>query len=373
MKAAQNRENQDYLYGKYWEQFDHHFWKKEEKQGRLKRPRIDLFMQHFLQVKRAKEVNIGRMFQEYKNWNKEESPYTTVENELIDLDKFAGIYRKFLSPDISNKLGVFAQKLREIDVSTTYPLLLYLIGEGNVEESEFDGIITDLESYLIRRLICGKTTKNYNKIFLQILRDYKKSIGNRLSLQASLLNLSGDAANWPDDKEYTKSWINDPVFKKLKSKKVELILRAIEDSLYTAKTERISIQSSLTIEHVMPEAWTEKWPLSDGTLVKDSAWYTWWRDTDEEKQKIYRLAYERENLIQTFGNLTLLTQSLNSSIKNGHYSIKRPEIIKQSALRMNTYFQNIEEWDETAIRKRGQDLCDIAKRIWPYPEGQQSL
>lgn len=88
MRAAQNEESQDFLYEKYWEQFDHHFWKKEEKQGRLKRPRIDLFMQHFLQVKRMHEINIGRMFQEYKNWVKEDTPYKNVEDELIDLDKY---------------------------------------------------------------------------------------------------------------------------------------------------------------------------------------------------------------------------------------------------------------------------------------------
>ncbi len=112
MRAAQNRENQDFLYEKYWEQFDHHFLKKEEKQGRLKRPRIDLFMQHFLQVKRVREINIGRMFQEYKNWVKEDEPYHTVEEELIDLVKYASIYRKFLDPDISNRVGVFACRLR---------------------------------------------------------------------------------------------------------------------------------------------------------------------------------------------------------------------------------------------------------------------
>lgn len=365
MRASQNNENQDLLYENYWEQFDHHFWKKEEKQGRLKRPRIDLFMQHFLQVKRASEINIRRMFQEYKNWIKDNKPYGTVENELIDLDRYAKIYKTFLEPDTINRIGMFTWRLRELDISTVYPLLLYLLADSNLAETELIGIITDIESYLIRRLVCDKTTKNYNKIFLQAMRDLQKGTINRGTLQKYLSSPSGDAVNWPDDAEFYQAWMNQKAYEKLKPKKVELILRAIEDELHNEKTERISIQSSLTIEHIMPEKWIEKWPMSDGSAAKD--WLKWLVDKNEENQKKFQLFSERQATIHTLGNLTLLTRSLNSSISNDIYDIKRPEIIKQSALRLNTYFQDISAWDETAIKNRGQYLFEVAKRTWPYP------
>jgi uncharacterized protein with ParB-like and HNH nuclease domain len=38
------------LYEGYWKAFDSTFWRTEIKQGRLKRPRIDLFMQHYLRA-----------------------------------------------------------------------------------------------------------------------------------------------------------------------------------------------------------------------------------------------------------------------------------------------------------------------------------
>lgn len=365
MRAAQNEESQDFLYEKYWEQFDHHFWKKEEKQGRLKRPRIDLFMQHFLQVKRMHEINIGRMFQEYKNWVKEDTPYKNVEDELIDLDKYAAIYRKFLDPNVSNRFGLFAWRLRELDVTTIYPLLLYIIAETTLEDSEFIGIITDLESYLVRRLVCEKTTKNYNKVFQQIMRDLQKSSVSQRSLQNILTAMKGDAVNWPNDQEFNEAWISKSAYEKFKPKKVELLLRAIEDSLHSDLTERIAIQSSLTIEHVMPEKWYEKWPLSDGTSAKE--WVKWFIDKTEENQKKLELVTSRNALIQTFGNLTLLTRNLNSSVSNDVYSNKKPDIIRQSALRLNTYFHDIDAWDEAAIRQRGQTLFEVAKRIWPHP------
>ncbi len=68
------------------------------------------------------------------------------------------------------------------------------------------------------------------------------------------------------------------------------------------------------------------------------------------------------------GNLTLLTQELNSAVSNGPFANKRPEIAKQSALRLNTYFQEVLTWDEAEILKRGEKLLEHAKRIWPRPQ-----
>ena len=67
----------------------------------------------------------------------------------------------------------------------------------------------------------------------------------------------------------------------------------------------------------------------------------------------------------SIGNLTLLTQPLNSSIQNGTWSEKLPEITKQSALALNREFVDYPEWNETKIEVRGRELLGHALRIWP--------
>ena len=69
--------------------------------------------------------------------------------------------------------------------------------------------------------------------------------------------------------------------------------------------------------------------------------------------------------MHSLGNLTLLTQELNSSVSNGPFAAKRREIAKQSVLRLNTYFQDATTWDEVEIAKRGETLLEYAMRIWP--------
>jgi Protein of unknown function (DUF1524) len=76
---------------------------------------------------------------------------------------------------------------------------------------------------------------------------------------------------------------------------------------------------------------------------------------------------KRNRAKHTFGNLTLLTQPLNSSVSNSAFEIKRPEILKNSALALNRYFHDQQNWDEARITVRGEALFTHTFGKWPYP------
>jgi hypothetical protein len=76
---------------------------------------------------------------------------------------------------------------------------------------------------------------------------------------------------------------------------------------------------------------------------------------------------KRDRAKHTFGNLTLLTQPLNSSVSNSAFEIKKTEIVKNSALALNRYFHDKKNWDETQITARGEALFAHAVGKWPYP------
>ena len=73
----------------------------------------------------------------------------------------------------------------------------------------------------------------------------------------------------------------------------------------------------------------------------------------------------RDNL-HTLGNLTLITQDWNSSLSNKSFAIKKQKLLGH-ALKLNSdYFeQEIEEWDEEAIRTRIAWLPDKIIEVWP--------
>jgi len=61
LRAGRAGESQEVLYEKYWSGFDDEFWRTIVTQGRLSRPRSDLFMQHFLASRQAVDVPIKHL------------------------------------------------------------------------------------------------------------------------------------------------------------------------------------------------------------------------------------------------------------------------------------------------------------------------
>lgn len=367
LRANQQKEPADKLYNDLWLEFDtapaesvdgdaNLFWKRMEKQGRNKRTRLDLFLHHYLTYRKEEEVNIGHLFREFRNWW--EGAPRLVSEELGRLRKHSDVFRSFFVPDPKTRLGQFAIRLRKLDTSTVYPVLLLLATERNhsLPESEFNSILCDLESYLIRRAVCGMSIKQYNRFFLSLLQTLRKGGPvTRQGVRDFLLAAQGSSNVWPNDKEFEKAWVREPAYKSLGPMVTAMILEAVDHQLRTSKCEDISIHGSLSVEHVLPQNWTEHWPVNGATPDPTTG------DTPEDL---------RNRLLHSFGNLTLLTTPLNSSIQNGPFSAKRPEIAKQSSLRLNVYFQDFADsdtWNEEVIVKRGRDLFDVACTVWRYP------
>ncbi len=368
LQATRRGEDVDRLYHLYWAPYDEEpaesgagtddpFWKQPEQQGRLKRPRIDLFIFHYLTYQAERDINIGHLFQEYRDWWGRGRKTVTVEEELAKLQEHSRIFRDFFVPDPDIHLGLFIERLRVLDTTTVYPVLLFLLSEGNgVPFAEVDAILTDLESFLVRRMICGLTTKNYNRLFLSLLKRMRGADRvDRTVVRQELLSGTGDAVRWPDDKEFGSHFLTAPAYARLKPHRVSMVLQAIERSLRTAKQEDVRIVSKLSVEHVMPQEYRlQNYPLSDA---------------EQAAPQEERLAL-RATLLHSFGNLTLVTHPLNASLSNAPFSRKRKELASQSTLRLNTYFQQLSDgdhWDEGKIVERGLNLIEHARVVWPHP------
>lgn len=354
LEATRLKEDIEHLYNTYWREFDEPFdaeggfWKEEERQGRLTRARLDLLVFYYLTYKTQRELPITSLFQEFSSWWRSRG-IQNVEAELKDLRHYADLFRKFYTSDTESRRSVFIERLRILDTGTVFPLLLYLAGERtDIPSVEFNGIITDLESYLIRRSICGLTSQNYNQFFRSILQDLsrKDDSGNdrsitRVDVQRILLSSSVSTNRWPTDEEFKEAWLSRPIYS-IARKRAEMLLKAIDLQLTTKKQEVLHINGEISIEHVWPQT------PEPGTWTPLSA--------------------ENDDIIHTIGNLTLVTNTFNSSLSNRPFAEKRSAIARESALRMNTYFQDFTDsdaWTEERIRERGLKLFETARLVWP--------
>jgi hypothetical protein len=88
--------------------------------------------------------------------------------------------------------------------------------------------------------------------------------------------------------------------------------------------------------------------------------------TEDDKDGPYHKIEERNNMLHSLGNLTLLTSSLNPAVSNSSFEIKKKEIVKHSTLILNSYFIEIEQWNEAEIEKRSAMLIESILKIWQY-------
>jgi uncharacterized protein with ParB-like and HNH nuclease domain len=365
LRAARQGESQEDLYNEFWRSFDDPFWRQQVRQGRLYRPRSDLFMQHFLASRQTVDIPIKHLFVEYKYWIEKRRPFDNVRDELATLARQGDDFRRIISPAKGDPLYPLSNFLEVFDVGTAYPLLLTLL-DAKVSDDEVRGVSEVLESYLLRRAVCGLPTKNYNRVFLQLTRALQEKAPTTVAVKEQLSKLTGDSALWPTDEVFRAAWSEKYAYQTLNNPKIVHILRSLSDSYLEAKSERLIIEGQLTVEHILPQNWYENWPLEDGSKwLSREEWLE--AEIDDPRDAATR---RRGVLLQTFGNLTILTQSLNSSVSNSAWTIKKPELLKSSLLPINQQLHGVEVWDERAIRNRCRELFSRALVIWPAP-GQE--
>jgi hypothetical protein len=140
-----------------------------------------------------------------------------------------------------------------------------------------------------------------------------------------------------------------------------MVLEAIEDHKRGFKDgkdglggERVA-RGVYAIEHVMPRKWVSHWPPGAG----------------------FRGEGDRDQLIHTLGNLTLLTSKLNSKVSNGPWDGdggKRRALQDHCVLFLNRHLLDRaqESWSDDGIRARTEELAQTITEIWRVPQGHKS-
>lgn len=375
-RAAADDEDVEKLYEHHWKKFETTWWRETITQGRLTRPRIDVFISHYLTMMTREEIKASHLFNAFKTFVSQAEAIegsllqvpTNAAAHIAQLSRYAAVFETFYAPARHARLETFLHRLEAVDTTTVFPLLLYAHAELVPHSTaEFDKILVLIESYLVRRMVCQLTGKNYNRYFVDLIRFIdRQGVITAAQVREHMAKSGADSIRYPDDASFRSAITDQPLYGRLAQYKVRAILEALDIHAFTRKSEMQHLPTGLTIEHVMPQSWESHWPMAkSGDILSVE------HDPAGEQRAIAR----RNRLINTIGNLTLITGSLNPSLSNSSWDKKRPELKKFSKLNLNQYFHDTEadEWDEKAIERRTATLLDQLTAIWPaLPQGSPS-
>src|SRR5262249_47757955 len=93
---------------------------------------------------------------------------------------FSKYYAKLLDPEEekSPKIASRMTRLNRFEATTAYPFLLNVYHDyekGDLAEDDFAAVLDILETFLIRRFVCGVPTHGLNRIFTSLYAQARKA------------------------------------------------------------------------------------------------------------------------------------------------------------------------------------------------------
>ncbi|MCP3420318.1 DUF262 domain-containing protein [Nocardioides pinisoli] len=355
----------------HWLPLDGRRWRAETVTGRIKRSLLDQVVAYWLTVRRGEVVSVERLFDEFKLWLLEAG---FNAGELIrEIRTYADLYYELVSNPPDEPTASLVDLVIATKTNTVWPLILGIYGDDRVSPAQRGKAARALSSYLTRRMLCGLTSKDYNRIFVTALNAAsERAAQDGLAgdaVEEHLARLAGETRNWPDDGELVAA-IFGSNFYSLNRARQRVFFAGIENHLRDDKAEDANpIRARweyLNIEHVMPQKWQQHWPIAgtegagpDGEAVT-----------------------KREQAVNMVGNLTLTNGRLNAQMRNEAWPVKKPALQQKSTMLITTAsilapppgvdgFEAGEwptRWDEDRIAKRSAHLTHLALQVWPRPD-----
>ena len=333
------------------------WWSQEIGRGLQRRPRVDVYLNHWLTVRNRAEMKPYDEFRAFEKYADTQLALgKTIQDIARDLGDLGGIYRDVEEIRLAD-IATFLKRRNVMNVGVVTPLLLWLLS-GDLPPKRLANCLTAIESFLVRRVVCGYSARSYGELFVGLIRKLADASTDEVdsAVVSYLAGQTAQAALWPDDEELLERFVTAPLYQYLTRGRLRLVLEGIEARLRTTKAETGEVPGNLHIEHVMPQTWYSNWPLPVELAE------------DEE------VVAERDRMIHTIGNLTLVNGRLNSSLSNAPWTRKRKTLADHSVLFLNKRLVNKgpNHWDEAAIKKRAKWLHKRAVSIWPHAVGFES-
>ena len=337
------------------------YWDQEFETGRIKRSLIDIFFDAYFQLfvldpqfKVAPEDKIAysRVDHLAKSYQDFISKYCEGDKSVVlkNMAFYAKTFRETLDPNYCNIMMPSKPCVNRMNVivfglkySVLIPYILFIATKVK-DEKEKERIYGILESYIMRRLVLHLTTKNYNRIVDSLI------LGDICSadlLTKKLINSDDPTNCFPDNNELLKGF-NESKLYNLHSKGV---IYFIESAIRPANSGIALLGfNGYSLEHLMPKKWENNWPSCN---------------SEEEKTN-------RNSKLLTLGNLAIIPQALNASIRDSNWQIKKvgkgpdkPGLIAcANGLLTMTDAISKDNWDENEIEKRAMWLYKQAVSLW---------
>lgn len=296
------------------------------------------FVRHYL-MKEGKIIKTADIYFELKDRLSSSTP-DEAKSFLADLHRHGMYYARFIHPahyESDGETAAALNRLRIIEATVAYPMLLRVfesVHQGSLTAEQRLEVLHILESFLIRRSVCGYPSNQLRKILPPVF----DAVGGPGASFVEGVREQLGGRRCPDDNTFAESLCRAQLYAGAQRvTRVRLMLERLENSFDHKEPADLS---RAQIEHIMPQTLTPEWIQELGDNAHD----------------------HHVQLLHTLGNLTLT--GYNPDLSNKPYYEKRP-LLRSSHFELNRHFDQVEHWNPAAIIARARSLAQRALKIWP--------
>ncbi len=335
-------EKQEKVFGEVWSPIEA-LLDEQHSVGRSGIGELTAFLRHFDAAQSGILSAKKNTYARFRDANKIRGDADFLD-ALYELKRFAALYEGLLRPDkgTNSKLRGALQRLNALDISVAYPFLLAIADrhhQGQISSMHFVEACETLENFFVRCFLTNVKSNTYDKMLAALARkiDWNDFLP---SLRSALLH-----NGFPVDSRVRQLIGSRSLYENAGSReKTVMLFERINAHLYAGSDVKIVLDGAPTLEHILPQ--------------NPSA--SWKKELGEELEPVKR------EWLHTLGNLTLVTQSYNSSLSNDSFKEKQQKLTAHGLKLNSQYFaRDIELWDGEAIEERAAWLTEKILEIWP--------
>ena len=313
--------------------------KGEKKRQEISTKNTAAAFEQFLQNKRSSSFLISRLLED------EFLPAMHLWLMAKGIEKQATSRASFvfqLNNDVSYQL---IESINSLSDGPPVPLVLhYLIclHTNLINEQELIDCLKIIEGLLIRLMLNGGDFSPNRSRFMQICASVDQN-SNISKLKEAISPI------WPKDESIISRNISDPIYARWK-KDLGPLLRGIERAQSGQHSNWVPFgngTSSYSVEHIAPQKLNNAW------------------ETDLKSWKVKKDEFQTR--IDSLGNLTIVSNSHNSSVKNNSFEKKKAYFQTMGAgapMKINNSWVNDSKWTVKSIDDRTKLLREIAINYW---------
>lgn len=262
-----------------------------------------------------------------------------ISNFVLDLCAAAEFYEQIHEQIFDDQtLNEKLEDLINLKATTSFTLILRLL----IEQWPINNIlkiIPSIETFSLRRAICGWSTNEMETIYNQIA-NWEGGIPEPEDICDYLKNRT------PEDNEFKAKFITRNFRQDTQTK---YVLEQFEYFKVGTREKRISGRQNVHIEHIMPLTITTK------TCRK--------RYGGDWIKYLGKGAEKHGEYVQKIGNLTLLAAELNVPASNNPFESKK-SFYEKSEIKITNELCKIKDWRIEEIQERSDQLAKTALKIW---------